>query len=139
MAGKSRRKRGKEKKRKEKKKMLFTLYAGFIRLSGAFSRIKGSSVSDRRMAITYCLFCPLVYATVALFVATHVRQRIQLQKHRSTIRTNRGSGVAVFEGSPIRYNIAIVLHVLLFRNTCIYILVIFSGKKKHYRKPLEHM
>ena len=45
-------------------------------------------------------------ATVAVSVATHISQQIQLQTHDSSIRTNRANGLAVFEGSPIRYNIA---------------------------------
>ena len=36
--------------------------------------------------------------------------RIQLQKHSSSIRTNRANRGAVFEGSPVRYNTAYYLY-----------------------------
>ena len=46
----------------------------------------------------------IIFAAIAVFVATHVCLRIQLQKHSSSIRMNRANGVAEFERRPIRYN-----------------------------------
>ena len=59
-------------------------------------------------------YCPLryynhyilIYVAVAVFVATQVCLRLQVQNHSSVTRTNRANGVAVFIGCPIRYNIA---------------------------------
>ena len=48
----------------------------------------------------------IIYATIAVFVATHVCWRILLQKHGNSIRTNRANGGAVFEVAGIRYNSA---------------------------------
>ena len=63
--------------------------------------------------------CPLehlkhlvrICAAIAVFVAMCVCCQIQLQKHSSSIPSNRANGVAVFEGSPIRYNAAIFLEI----------------------------
>ena len=50
----------------------------------------------------------IICAAEAVFVATHVSLRIQLQKHSSSVHTNRANEVAVFGGSRIRYNIAAI-------------------------------
>ena len=59
----------------------------------------------------------MICAAIAVFVATYNCRRIQLQKHRSSIRTNRADGVAILEGSPIRYNNAILFRIELPSNT----------------------
>lgn len=52
-----------------------------------------------------CYNHDILWSVVAVFVATHVYLRTQLQKHTSSIRMNKTNGEAVVEGSPIRYNI----------------------------------
>ena len=46
----------------------------------------------------------MLYAAVAVFVATHVCLRTEIVKPSSSIRTKTATELAVFEGSQIPYN-----------------------------------
>ena len=66
---------------------------------------------------------------MAIFIATHVGLRIQLQKYSSSTRANKANGVAIFEGSPIRYISAVFIFFLL---------LVFSSQSSRYDSA-EHL
>ena len=75
----------------------------FVSLSWILFKFVGS---HRRTANLLSSPDVIICAAVSVFLAASVCQRVQLQNHSSSIRTNRAYGVAVFDGCPIRYNIA---------------------------------